>query len=301
MKVYFSDWFDVDSAALEKYGAFNVSLINDLPLFIDPFLLFTSEKEEYQRLHDDIIKYLTFLRDQSVSGNINVGLLKSWYLFPEVKQLWLGFSKKGNGGSGLGTDFAKALNSNLNVVFTDFGNEKITKGSHIEKVCLVRDGVGRDHISDFTANLIKQFLLEYTQTFARDHIASELRKSVAVQGVFFDYDKRYWCPKTYELPFAGKDYVLLTPRDILTKDENWINRGDMLERFESIANSSGDHQLRAQVNDYLHRALTRKSTKDDRRKAYDALLKKYPQLIEWYIKHKEETGVSAKAICSTRK
>ncbi len=296
MKVYFSDWFCVDPAVLDAYGAFNVSLINDLPLFIDPFLLFTSDKEEYTHLHDGIIKYLTFLRDQSVAGNVSDGLLKSWYMFPEVKQLWLGFSKKGNCGSGLGIDFAKALNSNLHVVFTDFGNERITKGSHIEKVCLVRDGVGRDNISDFTANLIKAFLLEYTQAFAQAHISESHRKIMSVPSVRFDYDKRYWCPKNFDLPFAGGDFVLLAPRDILTKDENWINRGDMLNRFESIASSSGDLQLRSQVNDYLHRALTPKSTKDDRRRVYDSLLNKYPQLIEWYIKYKEDTGGSARVI-----
>jgi len=39
MKVYFSDIFDVSPDTIEKYGAFNVSLINDLPLFIDPFLV----------------------------------------------------------------------------------------------------------------------------------------------------------------------------------------------------------------------------------------------------------------------
>lgn len=300
MKVYFSDWFDVDPAALEEYGAFNVSLINDLPLFIDPFLLFTSDKEEYQHLHDDIIKYLTFLRDQSVGGNVDDGLLKSWYMFPEVKQLWLGFSQSGNSGSGLGIDFARALNSNLHVIFTNFGSEKITKGSHIEKVCLVREGVGRDNISDFTANLIKEYLLEYTQAFAQAHIAETHRRTISVPSVRFDYDKRYWCPKSFDLPHVLGDYVLLAPKDILTKDENWINRHDLMDRFETIANSTDDLQLRSQVSQYLERAIDKRSKQEERRRAYDALLQKYPQLIEWYIKYKEDTGGQAKAVSSEK-
>jgi len=117
-----------------------------------------------------------------------------------------------------------------------------------------------------------------------------------IQSVSFDYDKRYWCPKTFDLPYVLGDFVLLAPKDILTKDENWINRGDMLNRFETIATSSGDQQLRSQVNNYLRRALTPKSTKEDRRRAYDSLLKEYPQLIEWYIKYKEDTGGRAKTI-----
>ena len=55
MNVYFTDWFGVEPSVLADYGAFNVSLINDLPLFIDPFLLFTSKKSEYQKLHARII------------------------------------------------------------------------------------------------------------------------------------------------------------------------------------------------------------------------------------------------------
>jgi uncharacterized heparinase superfamily protein len=37
--------------------------VSDLPLFIDPFLLFNSDKPEYQELHDGIIAYLRFLRN----------------------------------------------------------------------------------------------------------------------------------------------------------------------------------------------------------------------------------------------
>ena len=63
VKIHFSDNFGVDQASVEAYGAFNISLVNDIPLFIDPFLLFNSEKSEYQALHDRMISYLRFLRD----------------------------------------------------------------------------------------------------------------------------------------------------------------------------------------------------------------------------------------------
>src|ERR1044071_227562 len=161
VKAYFSDYFGVLPEDIENYGAFNVSLINDLPLFIDPFLLFNSDKAEYQALHDEIIKYLKFLRDKSLTENLNNSLILSWYTFREVKQNWLGFSLKGNSGSGLGDEFAEALYSNLHKLFRDFGNEKITKGSHLEKLCLFKERVGKDNISDFTTNLIKEYLLEY--------------------------------------------------------------------------------------------------------------------------------------------
>lgn len=135
-QIYFSDFFDVAPAQLEAYGAFDVSLINDLPLFIDPFLLFNSQDPAYQRLHDEIIRYLRFLRDRSTPGSLDPGLLRAWYQFGEVKQTWLGFSEHGNQGSGLGPAFARALHDSLATIFTNFGEEKVTRGSHLEKVCL---------------------------------------------------------------------------------------------------------------------------------------------------------------------
>jgi hypothetical protein len=74
MKGYFSEYFKVSPEQLQRYGAFNVSLVTDLPLFIDPFLLFNSKKSNYQELHQEIIKYLTFLREKSDSGHLVLNL-----------------------------------------------------------------------------------------------------------------------------------------------------------------------------------------------------------------------------------
>ena len=65
IKVYFSDYFDIEEDVIESYGAVNISLINDLPLFIDPFLLFNSTDSEYQKIHHEMIDYLLFLQGQS--------------------------------------------------------------------------------------------------------------------------------------------------------------------------------------------------------------------------------------------
>jgi hypothetical protein len=40
VKIYFTDFFGAHPAILEQYGALNVLLVSDLPLFVDPFLLF---------------------------------------------------------------------------------------------------------------------------------------------------------------------------------------------------------------------------------------------------------------------
>lgn len=300
MKIYFTDYFEVSPADLDAYGAFNISLINDLPVFVDPFLLFNSEKDEYQALHSEIVRYVRFLRDMASEAGIRRGLLKAWYRFPEVKQNWLGYSKIGNGGSGLGEGFGQALHENLNTIFSDFGNEQITKGSHLEKLCLIKDGVGRDNISDFATNLIKRYLCQYTQTFAELYLDPLRTKKIPVSHVEFDYETRSWITKNFTLPFIDGDFVLLTPKDILTKDEAWINKHDMVGDFEEVCKSLSNETLRAQVNDYFLRILPKEPKKKDNASATAATLRKFPELIDRYIRYKEDNGDKAVALSEER-
>ena len=290
INLYFSDFFNVPEQVVEDYGAFNISLVVDLPLFVDPFLLFHSRKPAYQALHEEIIRYLKFLRNRSSEGSLTPGLLKAWYHFKEVRQTWLGFSQNSNEGRGLGRDFARALDESLGAIFTDFGQERITRGSHLEKICLIKPGVGRDTISDFTTNLIRGYLAEYTQTFAVQHIAPELRRTCPVQKSRFNYQTESWQTEIYDLPFDGKDFVLLTPRDILTQDETWINKEDFYLDFHDIPFAIGDQELREQVDNYFRSVLPENSNRNERNAAVSKTALRFPQLFDYFIKRKEDTG-----------
>lgn len=302
MDIYFSDYFGVTEEQLEAHGAFNISLVTDLPLFIDPFLLFNNEKQEYQALHDDIIVYLRFLRAKSEKGGITQGLIKAWYCFSEVKQNWLGFCEDGNTGRGLGKGFAKALDLNLIHVFQNFGNEQITIGSHLEKLCLIRAGVGKDMISDFTTNLIKDFLLTYTSKFAMEHICAGLLKTATVERSYFSYQYERWMHKKHILPFYKGDYVILTPKDILTKDDTWISHSDMIDRFQDIPIAVENDQLRAEINNYFYARVPvdKEPTKEEWNYAIASTLTKYPELIDYYIRMKEDKGDEAIASSSSK-
>lgn len=304
MQIYFSDFFGVSPDVLEEYGAFNISLINDLPLFVDPFLLFNSVDSTYQQLHDNIIQYLRFLRDQSRDSNLDRGLIASWYQFKEIKQNWLGFSQSGNAGSGPGPQFARSLHRNLGTIFKNFGHEQITHGSHLEKVCLIDPGIGRDNISDFTTSLIKGYLLEYTQQFALEQLLPEQRGIFSVEKVRFSYATQTWETHQYELPAAAGDYILLTPKDMLTGDSTWISRPDLLRNFERIAEAVPDYQLRAQLSNYLNSRLsadpgmTQEERDKENRQAISDTIAAYPEIVEYYIREREESGDRAKSVSS---
>jgi hypothetical protein len=292
--LYFSDHFGVNRKIVEKYGAFDISLVADLPLFVDPFLLFASAKPEYRKLHDGIIDYLKFLRAKATTGELDPALRKALYSFHEVKQNWFGFTRSGNRGVGLGATFAGSLHANLHSIFGNFGNERITKASHLEKLCLIDAGVGRDRISDFTTRLILEFLCDFTERFTLDHVSPGLRREFSVPRVAFNYEVQAWVPKRFTLPIFQGDFVLLTPSDLLTKDETWINRQDLFREFHNIPESIGNETLRAQMNDYFMRQLPKEPKDEDVTRAIDATIRRYPELVDYYIRYKEDHEDEAK-------
>ncbi len=301
MRLFFSDYFGITKEQLHEYGTIDISLATDLPLFIDPFLLFNSGDQEYQNLHEGIIKYLRFLRDKSsTQASLSKGQLEAWYYFQEVKQTWLGFTFFGNTGSGLGPDFAKALHENLHSVFSSFGDEDVTQGSHLEKLCLIKDNVGKDNISDFTTNLIKAYLLEFTQKFALENIDQALLKEFPIRRVNFNYITETWTDKTFTLPSYLDDFVLLCPREILTKDETWINKHDLVGYFDEIPYSVSNEQLREQINNYFRSVLPAEPSQKEREEAVVKTIKEFPPIIDYYIKYKEDNGNEAEHVSSEK-
>src|SRR5258705_11398536 len=98
-KLLFSDYFNIDKSKMDEYGALNICLSADMPLFIDPFLLFASDDDNYKQLHQNLIDHLLILKEIAIE-NKDLGVDNMIFRFPEIKQNWLGVSKFGNEGHG---------------------------------------------------------------------------------------------------------------------------------------------------------------------------------------------------------
>ena len=285
-QLLFSEYFQLDPEVLDHYGALNICIDSDLPLFIDPFLLFASGKPEYKALHDEIVAHLIRLKGLALENpGRDVGLFQ----FPEVKQNWLGFCKYGNNGKGLGKKFARNLVSAFDGFYSNFGEEKITSSSHIEKLTLVGSGIGRDFISDFSTNLLLEYLLNYTQKFALEFLPEHMRKRFSVR-CRFEPKLSIWVPKEFELPYfhlEDGDFILLTPLDILTKDDAFICHNDLTSQFRRIANALENPALRDAVNQFFQERLPRDPREADIEQAIDATLRRFPELLDFYIRYKE--------------
>ena len=300
--MFFSEYYGIDSSVVEHYGAVDISFVCDIPLFIDPMLIFNSEKEEYKKLHEEIIRYFHFLYQKACDGLSNKEL-KAWFEFNEVPNNWLGYSMSGNKGAALGKQYARFLYKNIRFA-TNTNN--ITKSNHIEKIMLLYEGSGKDKISDLTVNLIKGFLCSYTEEFARKYLDKKYIKKFHVEKAYFNYETESFVSKEYELPYitsekGKKEYVLLTPKDILREDEPAINRKDFLDSYDDVRSMIDNDSLRAYVNNYIAKAIleyednqkrnkrsvNERSVKKIEKDAFKELAKEYPELYDYYIKYVE--------------
>ncbi len=106
--------------------------------------------------------------------------------------------------------------------------------------------------------------------------------------------------RNYVLPRLGADFVLLTPIDMLTRDETWVSHPDMIRKFESLPQAVPDAQLRAQINQYFKSRLTKDPTAKEKAEAAQHTIQAFPELIDYYIKGQEDSGDHAQSISAEK-
>ena len=128
----------------------------DIPLYIDPFLLWNSPSQQDQALHTAItnsFNHLNFLskkgkKDQALEGLINLS---------ECSEVGLGVSKTRKG-----TKIGKNQALEILNLFSDIPEYSQFGFTHFEIIQLYIQGISKDRISDFSCNYIKSFLIDYT-------------------------------------------------------------------------------------------------------------------------------------------
>jgi hypothetical protein len=141
--------------------------------------------------------------------------------------------------------------------------------------------------------LIKDYLLKYTQIFTEKYIEPSLTKTMSVQKVRFDYETERWESDNFILPFYRNTYVLLTPKNILTKEDVWINRKDYLHDFWEIREAVFNTQLREELDNYLKLVLSKNPKSQEYDRVAADFTYKHPEIIDLFIRSKEDRGDKA--------
>jgi len=191
----------------------------DLPIGIDPFLLFKSRDPILSDLHGLILRVFNKGIEFVSTGKMNEA--QQLFDFPEVAEIGLGYTKNSKRGAGVGTFLCQLIIETL----ADSPALQERGVKHIEEMQLVSVGIGPDRISDIAANFLKNYLIGYTQKQCK------LWDIPLISGVplshVFDFDTFTWYDDYFDLPISSFDNspILLVPRRIV-RVLPWINYED---------------------------------------------------------------------------
>lgn len=198
-----SDLLDVSSDVLFGFGAFDPVLDLDTRLFIDPHLLKHCDipelKASYEKFTTNFINIMKLLDASDTAGDVFWKKADRLLTGNEVKGLCIGYSSKGTSGSGIGPELRKRL--------LDTAKKIISKGKKepeiFELVGMFEDDFGPDRISDMTANIIRDDLVNFTK-----RLISEIKVG---EKASISLDANSGLPLN---PFTG-GVILLVPHSIL--------------------------------------------------------------------------------------
>lgn len=194
-------------------------LDEDLPLFIDPFLLWKSPSLQDESLHSMVINafnHLGYLVNKGKEDEASKILITA----SECNEVGLGSSRTRTGHR-IGVSTANQLLS----LFKNIPQIKEGGFTHIEEVQLYVDQISSDRISDFTANFIKSFLVDYTIDQCNKHGIP--LNTVEIQDIYNHKKNTFIETEEVGLPVNPTDGrpLLLVPKRWL-RYSPWINYED---------------------------------------------------------------------------
>jgi hypothetical protein len=127
----------------------------DIPFYIDPFLLWKSPSQQDNSLHLSLVNSFNRLGNQFLKDDFES--IKTLINCSECNEIGLGTSKLKTG-KRIGEKNAIEILS----LFKDIPQISKSGFVHFEEIQLFIDNIAEDRISDISANFIKSFLIDYT-------------------------------------------------------------------------------------------------------------------------------------------
>ncbi|MBU2864684.1 hypothetical protein KO489_12570 [Reinekea forsetii] len=195
---------------------FAIPFLNeDIPLYVDPFLLWKSPSMQDKGLHQMIIAAFNHLGFLAREGRIEEAA-KQLILASECDEVGLG-----NSATRTGKRIGKKCALDILSLFERIPFYKEQGFRHFEEIQLFIEGVGKDRISDIACNFMKSFLIDYTHQECSNLGIS--MQEVTVPAVYNPNIKEFEETKTL-LPFhpETKKPLLLIPKRWL-RHVPWLN------------------------------------------------------------------------------
>jgi hypothetical protein len=128
----------------------------DIPLYVDPFLLWRSPSQQDIALHGLLIAAFNHIGQLSLSGNAHEAA-EALIAASECDEVGLGSSR-----TRTGKRIGRGKAEEILTVFRRIPQYASRGLAHIEELQFLVDGISKDRISDFACNFLKSFLIDFT-------------------------------------------------------------------------------------------------------------------------------------------
>jgi hypothetical protein len=270
----FTEQFNVERPANADW--FDLNVEQDTPLYVDPFLVFDDETDQWVGAHDDVVNFfhaalemLKLAAGQESSAHWRKA--ESFLQCPEPKEFALGLAMGNPQGSGIGPDLAREICRGLDL-FRVWQREVDDRLLGMVSILVPRLGV--DRISDMVCNILKSRFISYTQGIC-DEIGVPVANLRVPHSSWVAANCRWQStPKALPRSPAFNGAVLLTPERFL-KDIPRVSP----DGFWTWSTINENEALRLDMNYDLAQSLTAKQKAQLGRD----LARKAPDMLERYV------------------
>jgi hypothetical protein len=179
-------------------------LREDIPLYLDPFLLWRSPSQQDQALHTSLINAFNHLGYQLQKGDSEKAA-STLIRASECDEVGLGTSATRKG-----KRIGRAKAVEILDLFARIPQYKNRGFRHFEEIQFFVDGISRDRISDIACNFLKSFLIDFTIGQCRELGIPTSACEVEV----YDYRKNEFSREAVQLPVSPEDgrAIILVPK-----------------------------------------------------------------------------------------
>lgn len=198
-------------------------LDEDIPLYLDPFMLWRSPSQQDQALHTSLVNAFNHIGALAKKGNVAQSI-ETLVIASECDEVGLGTSRTRKG-KRFGADKAREIIG----LFQAIPSYQQNGFRHFEEVQFFVEGISKDRISDIACNFLKSFLIDYTIDQCEEiGIPTEL---CSVEHIYDHHSNAFEREDSINLPVNPENGtpIVFVPKRWL-RFSPWINYDEYFEK-----------------------------------------------------------------------